>query len=141
MNNKSKETKSNNIYIERNLIKSQAFLQLTGISAKVLLFFIEKKQVSPIGRGKKKSWVIVNNGKIVFTYDQAEKKYNISRKTFSRVISELVEYGFIDIARPGIGYARIETLYAMSDRWRKFGTNEFVAVERHTRISHKFPKK
>ena len=53
----------------------------------------------------------------------------ICKTTFSNAIKELLEKGFIDITRPGIGKYRVSTLYAISNRWRKYGTPEFVKVE------------
>lgn len=91
-----------------------------------------------IPQGKRKEWVITNNGKITFYYSEAEEKYSISRGAFNRAIKQLVEYGFIDIARPSIGWARIPTLYTISDRWKKYGTEQFVEINKKPRKGNKF---
>ena len=130
--------KSSVIYLPRDLTESEAFRKLGGTSFKVLVIFYRKRvmlQVPKLNAKKGKEWICTNDGKITFYYSEAEKKYKISRKTFSRVIDELVSLGFIDIARAGIGYAKVPTLYIISDRWRKFGTQEFEKVERKKRIS------
>ncbi len=53
----------------------------------------------------------------------AETNDKISTGTFSKYIWELIGYGFIDVARWGT-LERNNSIYALSDRWRKFGDNE-----------------
>lgn len=130
------------IYISKEMIKSKAFSNLSGKAAHVLLIFFTKRVMKKIPIGKKgKEWVCENNGRITFYYREAAESYGISFSSFSRAIDQLVEYGFVDVERPGIGFARIETLYRLSDRWKKYDTAEFKAVKRAKRFSHRFPKK
>ena len=69
--------------------------------------------------------MIVNNGKIVFPYCEAKKKYNIPASTFSRSIDQLIEFGLIDINHLGGGMAKDMTTYYISYRWEYYGTPEF----------------
>ncbi len=63
--------------------------------------------------------MVTNNGKIVFTYDEAIEKCGInSNDTFTKAIDKLVEVGFIDISHQG--GSNDESLYAISDRWMKY---------------------
>ena len=138
------KTKSQNLWIDRSILKSPAYYSLSGTAVKVYLEFLYKRRMEPLkvngklGKRGKKEWVIGNNGEIVFTYREAKKICNSA--TFNKKIDELVEKGFIDITRPGIGFARIETLFAISDRWKKYGTDDFIEKKRIKRQSHKFPK-
>jgi len=82
------------------------------------------------GKPGKRRPVIVNNGEIVFTYREAQKKYGISSSRFRRALDELVEKGFIDIAATGMGVHKVTTYYAISERWRDYGTSEFKEAKR-----------
>lgn len=83
------------------------------------------------GRHRKdpEAWITINNGELVYTYREAEKK-GMSRCVFRDAIDDLVEKGFMDIARQGCGYGRQETLYGFSDRWRDYGSDKFVTKQR-----------
>ena len=78
-----------------------------------------------MGRQGKVRWVIVNNGKIVFPYCEAKKKYGIPATTFARAIDQLIKFGLIDINHLGGRMAKDMTTYYISDRWRDYGTPEF----------------
>lgn len=82
---------------------------------------------------REKEWIIANNGEIQFSYLEAEKKYGIKAGRFTRAIDELMRVGFIDIAKTGFGLQKDVTSYAISNRWEKFGTDEFIVVRRPKR--------
>lgn len=88
---------------------------------------------------KREAWTVANNGEITFTYQEAKSKHGLNPQTFSKAIEELVAKGFIDIERPGTGVGKVPTLFAISERWRKYGTTEFKSVKRWKRASHRFP--
>ncbi len=119
------------VWIERALIKSLAFRELTATALRVFFLFMLKRSMEklPIGRGRK-TWVIANNGKIEFTYREADCKYGIKEGAFREALDRLVERGFIDIAANRAGLFKVKTLYSLSERWRKFGTPEFERKER-----------
>ena len=129
------------IFIDRDMIKSSAFLSLKRRALQVLLIFLSKRQMGKVPIGKREAWVCINNGEIIFTYREAKEKYDITFGAFSRAITELVETGFLDITRPGIGYARVSTLYAVSDRWQDYGTEQFSEKKKIKRHAHKFAEK
>ncbi len=120
------------IVLDQQLVKSAAWLRLTGAATQVYLVFRCKCQIETIkGKpGKGRRVIIVNNGQIVFTYDEAEKQHGLTRPRFMRAIDELVEYGFIDIAATGAGHRKMTSLYSISERWRKYGTDDFVKAKR-----------
>lgn len=119
--------------LEPALIESDAFLNLSGKAAVVFLIRFHqkayKKRTSRKKRGMK-DLVITNNGEIIFTYTEAYELGFRSSETFHRVIRELVtEKGFIDIAEPGNWYFKEPTKFAISQRWKKYGTPEYERVE------------
>jgi len=76
---------------------------------------------------------ILNNGELVFTYEEAKRLYGITAGRFTRAIEELVEKGFLDISETGMGLYKMATHYGISDRWRDYGTPSFRQVHRPER--------
>ncbi len=107
------------------MVQSKAFQSLTATAIKVLMIFLTKRQCERIGRKSKGFWAIINNGEIVFTYEEAKRKYGISYSAFRNAIDELTSKGFIDIAASGQGTYKAANFYAISDRWRLYGTPEY----------------
>jgi len=123
------------IVLDQALVKSEVWLSLSGIAKGVWLLFRCKCRYERY-QGRKhrfKTPDLVNNGEIVFTYDEALKKYGITAPRFKRAIDELIAKGLIDIAATGQGTFRVVTLYAISERWRAYGTPDFVEAKRPKR--------
>jgi len=123
---------SNALYIDRRLPTSKAFLSLkTAIATQVLLIFYSRRRVVKV-RGKKgrTGFEVINKDKLTFTYAEASKKYGITAPRFDRAIKELVEKGFLDIARTGMGLHKLTTFYSLSDRWLNYGTKQFCPAQR-----------
>jgi DNA-binding PadR family transcriptional regulator len=114
------------IVLEQRLVKSAVWLSLGGTAKDVYLLFrtkcrIMKRQTKPQKHGP----VIANNGELEFTYDEAQQKYRITTGRFTRALDQLVDRGFIDVTATGMGVHRVKTWYAISDRWRDYGTPNF----------------
>jgi len=128
--------RSNNITIEkgRQLFKSKAFISLTGKSTQVYCILLTKRTLKEMLIGRRKCWVITNNGEIQFTYDEAES-YGISRDQFRRAIDQLPNRGFINVIS---GYPHN---FEFIDNWLKFGRDDFKLGLRHTMsVPFKKPK-
>jgi hypothetical protein len=112
------------IFIDNNLLTSQAFNQLEGYSVRVLIWFLMKRKLS---RHKDSNgnvgWRITNNGELVLTYTEAEKR-DMSRKRFSRAIKDLIGKGFLEVTRQGSGPGSPST-YLLTESWQSFGTAHF----------------
>ncbi|GAJ04672.1 unnamed protein product, partial [marine sediment metagenome] len=67
-----------------------------------------------------------NEHSIIFTIKEAKKIMAIG--TFYKARNLLVEVGFIDVIRRG-GLEKQPTIYGLSDRWKKFGTKDFIRVD------------
>lgn len=120
------------IVLEQRLVKSRAWLSLTGMAPQVYLIFRTKCQISHRLRksGRKGERVILNNGQIIFTYDEAEEKYGMTAPRFGRAINQLIDRGFINVTGTGMGVYKVTTTYAISDRWQDWGTARFEEAKR-----------
>jgi hypothetical protein len=99
------------------------------------MIFLTKRVPKQIdGKPKRKDgWYIANNGEIQFTYKEARKKWGIKSGKFTRAIDDLIRVGLIDIEKTGFGLRKDVTLYAISDRWEHFNSDEFVVKKRQKR--------
>jgi hypothetical protein len=120
------------ISIERKLLKSKVFRSLNGTEKTVLMDFLLKRVMGKHGKKGKESYFIQNNGEIEYCYSEAVKKTPpIPAATFMRAIDKLVERGFIEVTSPGSGGKKGDkSKYAISNRWRKWGTFEFKECSR-----------
>ncbi len=133
---KYKDTRWGRMFVDRSAITSKAFLDLkTAAACQVYMIFLYKCQWKPIEGSSKRSkeYHLANQGEIQFTYDEALEKWGITQKRFTKAIDELVRVGLIDITKSGFGLQKDKSLYAISDRWEKFGTDEFVVKKRQKR--------
>ncbi len=116
-----------------DLIESEAFMSLSGKAVLVCLIRFHQKAYKKWTTKKKrgmKNIVITNNGEIVFTYGEAVELGIKSSRTFYKAIKELVQdKGFIDIAEAGNWYHKQPTKYAISERWKFYGTDRYEPVK------------
>jgi hypothetical protein len=126
-------------FLERDLLFAKAFWSLPADAVRVYLIFLNKLVVKrPLASKEKRKWgyIVVNNGELRFTFKEGKEKFGIPNKQFGRTIDRLIESGFLDIAQRGDGMHRQPTLYAVSERWRLFGTTEFKPATRAKRNLH-----
>ena len=116
------------IVTERRMHRSPAFRKLSTNSIFVLFEFLSRRKM--VQDGRKGRWGIANNGEIVFPYAEAEETFKMVRSTFCRSISQLVEFGFIDITHHGGGLLKDCSKYAVSERWREYGKEGFIKKSR-----------
>lgn len=64
-----------------------------------------------------------NRYHIIFPYREAIKIMSIN--TFVKSRNKLIENGLIDIVKRG-GFYNQPAIYGLSDRWKKYGTKDFV---------------
>lgn len=123
--NANKKQRSDSLYFSIKMLTSEPYLKLSGSAIKVLNFFYIKKVVKKVKVLNREEWKIANNGQIVFTYPEAVSK-GFTRPKFKRALLQLIELGFIDLSYHGGGLAKDKSLYAISDRWKLYGKEEFV---------------
>lgn len=120
-----------NIWIAKDVLKSKVFYTLSSNAMALYLHFLMKRQMAKEGRTGKDSWTIKNNGDIIFTYAMGKKDLGMSPTTFMRSIDRLIEHGFIDVTYSGSGGRKGDcSKYAISNRWEKFGTDQFIEKTR-----------
>jgi hypothetical protein len=100
-------------YIEHNVLNSEAWKNLK-IHTKWLYFEFKIR------------WHTDNTRNIIFTKEEAIRI--MAYKTFRESRNKLIERGFIDIIKRG-GLEKQSAIYGLSNRWRKYGTKDFVKVD------------
>ena len=119
--------------LEPSLIESQAFENLSGKAAMLVLIRFHQKAYKKRRDGKKrglKNLIVTNQGEIIFTYAEAAELGIKSTQTFHRVLKELIEdKGFIDIAQRGNYYENEASKYSISGRWKRYGTPQYEKVK------------
>ncbi len=106
------------------MLNHKAYIELSASAAKALPYFLCKIKNSDYrDRGRYLQ-------PFELSYTEA-KRYGFHRKTFARVIRELVRKGFIDpfqrggLKSGGFGYNK----FTLSERWQDYGTPDFRKKE------------
>ena len=120
---KRKLPKTKGIYIERDILESDAYWGLTGAAPQIYMVFRMKCVFSNRSIGKRKERIIVNNGEITYTYLEARKNHKIPKSTFLRARDQLIKVGLIEIAEDG--GCHHTTKYAISNNWRNYPEQTF----------------
>lgn len=119
-----------NLYVDKELLKSKAFRELSKTKYAYLVLFefnIRAKRglKNPKKKKNTKNYILENNGQLRFSYTEAED-IGISRPQFAKIIKLLVGVGFLDRRKRGGNLDGDHSLYAISDRWKMFGTHRFI---------------
>ena len=120
---KRKLPRTRGIYIERDILESDAYWDLTGAAPQVYMVFRMKRVFSDKCFGKNKARIVVNNGEIIYTYLEARKNHRIPKSNFLRARDQLIKVGFIEIAEDG--GCHHTTKYAISNNWRNYPEQTF----------------
>jgi hypothetical protein len=85
-------------------------------------------------RGKKQT-VYRDDESFIFPYTEG-RDLGIKDTQFWKNIVKLVAIGFLEVEHQGGWYQKHErkkdySRYKLSERWRKYGTSEFIKVEKH----------
>ena len=111
------------VYIERDILESDAYWSLTGVAPQVYMVFLMKRILSDKAFGKDKARIVANNGEITYTYLEAQNNHRIPKSNFLRARDQLIKVGLIEIAEDG-GYHHT-TKYAISNNWRNYPEQTF----------------
>ena len=99
--------------IEHRILKSEA---MEGLKASTKWLYFEFKY----------RFYGDNDHSIIFTYKEA--KEIMSESAFIKSRNQLIERGLIDVIRRG-GLEKQPTIYGLSDRWKRFGTKDFIKAD------------
>jgi len=114
-------------FISWEILESEALRNLSATGIRVLLRFLQKRTWTKARRKGKKP--VYDNGGLAFTYEEA-KTLDISSSQFYTVIKKLVEVGFIEVEHQGGIHKNDYSRYALSERWRDYGTDAFKSIEK-----------
>jgi len=124
------KTKHWQIDITHGVVDSRAYSEMQYAPAiKVLIWFCAKlrwridKKKQGISRR-----IYLNKDNLSFTYLEAERR-GLTQKQFARALKELHHFGFIDVMRHGTGVEKDFSVFSLSDRWRRYGTEDFIQKE------------
>lgn len=106
---------SDTFFIKRDHIESKAHRYLHRNSRKLLYAFHQKAKLKTN-----------KDGGIIFTYAEGKKELGLSKKSFARALNELINKGFIDLLHQGGSVKGDYNVYAISQRWEKYGTDDYV---------------
>jgi len=118
------------IYITKKLLSSEAYRSLSRAALLIYQDFLAKRIMTAVKRDRKKFWVTINNGEIIYPYGEALEK-GFSRDIFRNSIDELQTKGLLDITHHGKGGRKPAegagdvTTYWIDDRWEEYGTDDF----------------
>ena len=116
--------------ITDQILFSKAWLSLGGKAPQVYMLFRYRVQTEKVKYGPDKGkHREKNTQELTFTYKQAVE-CGLTQNTFLAALDALIAKGFLDVVSYGGGLEHRKTVYGLSDRWRKFGEQEFVAVDR-----------
>jgi hypothetical protein len=104
------------------MLNSRAYRALSHAAGKALPLFLAKVKI-PYTHLQRYS------EPFRFPYSEA-MKYGFSRRTFWRIIVELMDRGFIDpVAKGGLkSCGKGCNVFKLSQRWMKYGTSTFTTV-------------
>lgn len=117
------------IFVPWDMFQSPAFRELSRSGICVLLRFLQKRTWIKDKRSRKGRIQFDGTG-LTFTYEEAKDVLKISGAQFSRELKKLVELGFLDIEHQGGCYGKDYSRYTLSERWKAYGTPDFVKVEK-----------
>ncbi len=120
---KRKLPKTRGIFIERDILESDAYWHLTGAAPQVYMVFLMKRILSDKAFGKDKARIVANNGEITYTYLEAQNNHRIPKSNFLRARDQLIKVGLIEIAEDG--GCHHTTKYSISNNWRNYPEQTF----------------
>jgi hypothetical protein len=105
------------------ILNSQAYKDLPTSATKALPYFLGKVKC---GYNDPQRYL----GEFVFPYSEG-KKFGFAFGTFSKVIQDLVRFGFIDpVDKGGLrGDSKSYNVFRLSKRWELYGTPGFESLE------------
>jgi len=109
------------------ILNSDAYIKLRPSAGKALPYFRGKGMKIAFAKNDNE-----NNAEFVFSYDEAER-LGFSSATYSRIIKELIEKGFVEPSGYGglKGFCKSFNKFRLSNRWRQYGKPDFELVPRY----------
>jgi len=131
---------NNEIRIKADIYYSEAFNSLSRSGMVTLMRCLQKRKWKFEGKRNKKM-VYLDEG---FIFPYAEAAFlGIGTTQYWKNINKLIEVGFLDVVHQGGWYQRHErekdySVYKNSERWRNYGTADFVKAEKKKTLPKSF---
>lgn len=134
----------NKIWIEPDMFYSEAYQSISRSASTIntLLRCLQKRKWEKVKVGRRKQNIYTNEP-FIFPYREAKEVLGIGKTQFWKNIIKLVEVGFIDVEYRGGWYQKHEkekdySRYKISERWRKYGTPDFIKIEKEKVLPPRF---
>jgi hypothetical protein len=132
----------NQIWLEPDMFYSEAFIGLSASAIKTLMRCLQKRKWEKIKVRGKKQTIYTDDG-FTFPYTEAAALRIAGDTQYWENVKKLVEVGFLEVVHQGGWYQKHEkekdyNVYKLSERWRKYGTSEFVTVEKPKVLREQF---
>jgi hypothetical protein len=129
----------NKIWIEDEMFYSEAFSCLTASEIKTLMRCLQKRKWET---GRKRKIIYTDDG-FVFPYAEAAALSIAKNTQYWKNINKLIGVGFLDLLYQGGWYQKHErekdySVYKNSERWRNYGTADFVKAEKKKTLPKSF---
>lgn len=131
----------NEIRIKAEIFYSEAFNCLSRSTIITLMRCLQKRKWDFEGKHKKRKMVYLNQD---FIFPYAEATFlGIGTTQHWKNINKLIEVGFLDPVHQGGWYQKHErekdySVYKLSERWRDYGTDKFVKIEKKKALPDSF---
>jgi len=105
------------------MLNHKAYKELPFAASKALPYFLGKVKMDYNDPNRLTT-------EFSFSYKEA-KSYSFALGTFSKVITDLIKYGFLDPRDKGglRGDCKSNSLFCLSQRWKLFGETDFQFVD------------
>jgi hypothetical protein len=134
----------NQIWLDADMFYSDAFNCLSASAIKTLMRCLQKRKWDNIKlRGKSRKQNVYGNEGFIFPYAEAADLKIAGDTQHWKNMKKLVEVGFLEVVHQGGWYQKHErkkdyNVYKYSDRWGKYGSSEFVTVEKPKVLPEQF---
>jgi len=131
----------NQIWIEADMFYSDAFNALSASAIKTLMRCLQKRKWEKL-KGHRRKQIIYTDEGFIFPYREAAF-LNIGTTQYWKNIKTLIALGFLDLIHQGGWYQKHEkekdySVYKLSDRWRLYGKQDFIKVEKPKALPDNF---
>jgi ribosome-associated protein YbcJ (S4-like RNA binding protein) len=120
------------IYLSKRMLRSKAFVKLTGAAKQILLESYTRLKVNSDGSNRNKRgkrFFAGNNGELKISYKSLHDMFGYSTATISKAIDQLTAKGFWSIVELGNGVKRQSHKIALIKNWQDYETEFFKAGE------------
>jgi len=130
------------IRIEPDMFYSEAFNCLSKSAILTLMRCLQKRKWDIVKVNRKKQTVFRDEG-FIFPYAEATGLKIAGVTQYWKNLKKLVEVGFLDVVHQGGWYQKHErdkdySVYRYSERWRKYGTLDFMKTEKQKVLPDSF---